>query len=76
MPIFEYNCKECGNQFESLVFGNEVPKCPKCQSNKIGKLMSPCGFISKGSLGAPSKKSAGTSGCGSCSASSCSGCGH
>jgi putative FmdB family regulatory protein len=76
MPIFEYNCEQCGKQFEYLVFGKEEPECPECQSKQVCKLMSTCGFISKGSVGTPSKKSAGTSNCNSCSASSCTSCGH
>lgn len=41
MPIFEYKCNDCGNEFEELVFDrDECPACPKCQSTKTGKLMS------------------------------------
>jgi putative FmdB family regulatory protein len=35
MPIFEYKCLKCGNQFEHLVIPttkDEEPTCPKCQS--------------------------------------------
>ncbi len=76
MPIFEYTCEACGKEFEYLVFGNDEPECPECQSKKVCKLMSTCGFVSKAGLGAPPKRSAGTSSCGGCSASSCAGCGH
>ncbi|MBG0789400.1 MAG: zinc ribbon domain-containing protein [Desulfovibrionaceae bacterium] len=41
MPIFEYKCNDCGHEFEELVFDREeCPPCPKCQSEKTGKLMS------------------------------------
>ncbi len=76
MPIFEYKCESCGNEFEYLVFGSDVPECPQCQSKEVCKLMSTCGFVSKGGFDAPPKRSAGTSSCGSCAASSCAGCGH
>ncbi|MDP2753767.1 MAG: zinc ribbon domain-containing protein, partial [Nitrospirota bacterium] len=28
MPIFEYKCKSCGEDFEKLVFGNKEVSCP------------------------------------------------
>ncbi len=43
MPLFEFKCKKCGNQFEELVFsssGDEEIKCPKCGSVKVEKQMS------------------------------------
>jgi putative FmdB family regulatory protein len=40
MPIYEYNCSDCGHQFESLVRSNDVPQCPNCQSNHLEKLLS------------------------------------
>lgn len=76
MPIYEYQCQKCGKQFEQLVFGDESPNCPKCDSPKVGKLMSCCGFVSKGAGGETVATTAGASSCGGCSASSCAGCGH
>jgi len=76
MPIYEYQCKKCGEEFECIVFGNEKPGCPSCQSKNICKNMSACGFISRGSSGQTTSRSAGASGCGGCSASSCAGCSH
>ena len=40
MPIFEYTCRSCGNEFEKLVRGTQVPSCPKCQSEDLEKLFS------------------------------------
>jgi len=77
MPIYEYNCKNCGNNFEYLVFGNDKPECcPACNSPKVNKLMSACGFLSKGESGETIKSSGSSTSCGSCSSSSCSSCGH
>ncbi|MCG6892734.1 MAG: zinc ribbon domain-containing protein [Desulfobacteraceae bacterium] len=76
MPIYEYRCEKCGQEFESLVFGSETPSCIRCSSNKVEKLMSLCGHVTKGSGGQTVSRSAGASSCGSCSASSCAGCGH
>lgn len=74
MPIYEYQCKGCGHQFEALVFGQEAPACPDCDSAKVCKLMSTCGFVSKGAGGQTVSSS--SSSCGGCQASSCSGCGQ
>ena len=76
MPIYEYHCKNCDQDFEYLVFGSEKPDCPSCKSKKVSKLMSACGFISKGSGGETVSSSAGASSCSGCAASSCAGCGH
>ena len=75
MPIFEYQCKGCGLQFEKLVFGQESPACPDCDGTRVCKLMSSCGFISKGAGGETVGASAGSSACGGCTAGSCAGCG-
>jgi putative FmdB family regulatory protein len=69
MPIFEYICKECQHEFESLVFGRDKAKCPKCQSQKLSPqlsvfAMSSKGMSSAGATSAPQSASAGA--CGSC----------
>ncbi len=40
MPIFEYLCKDCGRQFETIIFGNSHPECPSCRSRALEKLLS------------------------------------
>lgn len=77
MPIYEYCCLECKNDFEYLVFRNEEPEgCPSCKSQKVKRLMSACGFVSKGSSGETVSSSASVgSSCGGCTAGSCAGCG-
>ena len=74
MPIYEYHCNKCEKDFECLVFGKERPNCPSCNSKKVNKLMSACGFVSKGSSGETVSASAGSS-CGGCAATSCATCG-
>ncbi|RPJ13798.1 MAG: zinc ribbon domain-containing protein [Desulfobacteraceae bacterium] len=76
MPIYEYHCDKCSHDFESIVFGKEKPVCPSCSSKKVHKLMSACGFMSKGTGGETVRTSASSSSCGGCSASSCASCGH
>ncbi|MEN8210928.1 MAG: zinc ribbon domain-containing protein [Thermodesulfobacteriota bacterium] len=77
MPIYEYRCNHCSENFETLVMGSSKPKCPSCNSKDLSRLMSACGFISKssGPSGETTVKSAGSSACGSCSSSNCSSCG-
>jgi len=40
MPIYEYNCRACSNQFEALVRGSNVPVCPSCKSEDLERLLS------------------------------------
>ncbi len=41
MPIFEYACKSCGNEFEALVLPTTgAPSCPACQGTELEKLIS------------------------------------
>ncbi len=75
MPIYEYQCQECGNCFEYLVIGTPDPECSDCQSKKVTRQMSTCGFFSKGAGGETIRSSAADASCGGCSASSCAGCG-
>ncbi|MCG6906612.1 MAG: zinc ribbon domain-containing protein [Desulfobacteraceae bacterium] len=76
MPIYEYHCQKCGHDFEYLLLGAEEPECQACHSKEVCRLMSTCGFVSKGSGGQTLKTTAATSSCSGCSASSCAGCGH
>lgn len=82
MPIFEYKCQECGQEFEELVFDrDECPPCKKCGSAKTSKLMSCCRVKSGGGAdvdpGESSTDSAPSvpSGCAGCSGGDCSSCG-
>jgi putative FmdB family regulatory protein len=41
MPIFEYQCRACGHEFESLVLPTtSAPTCPECRSADLEKLVS------------------------------------
>ncbi|MCS7281378.1 MAG: zinc ribbon domain-containing protein [Desulfobacterota bacterium] len=72
MPIFEYSCLKCGEEFECIIFKDEKPECPKCGSLEAEKKMSTFG-ISVGYRFRPSS-SGSKSSCSTCSSSSCSGC--
>jgi putative FmdB family regulatory protein len=64
MPIFEYVCRECQHEFETLVFGRDKAKCPKCQSQKLSPQLSVFAMSAKGSSATQAPRGAG--GCGSC----------
>jgi putative FmdB family regulatory protein len=42
MPIYEYQCTACCHEFEELTLsaGDPEPACPKCDCDKVTKLMS------------------------------------
>jgi putative FmdB family regulatory protein len=40
MPIYNYSCRDCGADFDLLVFPSETPACPTCGSEKLERLLS------------------------------------
>ncbi len=40
MPIYEYECRKCGEQFELLVLKGTVAACPACESQELEQLIS------------------------------------
>jgi len=41
MPIYEYNCANCGEKFEALLRrAREEVKCPKCKGTTLRRLFS------------------------------------
>jgi putative FmdB family regulatory protein len=62
MPIFEYICQECQHEFETLVFGRDKAKCPKCESQKLSPQLSVFAVSAKSTAGSASP----TGACGSC----------
>ncbi|MBC8459323.1 MAG: zinc ribbon domain-containing protein [Deltaproteobacteria bacterium] len=71
MPIFEYKCLSCQEEFETLVLGsNDKVSCPHCEGNRLERLMSTCGFKSSGNF----TPSSGSSECSSCTSTDCSSC--
>jgi putative FmdB family regulatory protein len=48
MPLYDYRCRACGNQFEALVRGSVVPPCPACGSSDLERLLSHFAVSSEG----------------------------
>jgi putative FmdB family regulatory protein len=48
MPIFDYECRGCGRQFELLVLKTTVAECPSCQSRELEQLISGFAVSSEG----------------------------
>ena len=54
MPIFEYNCPNCGHRFEKLVLSSKRQqelRCPECNSPDVKKAISLFGSVGKGASG-------------------------
>ena len=48
MPIFDYQCRKCGEQFEMLVLKGTVAECPACQGQDLEQLISGFAVSSEG----------------------------
>jgi putative FmdB family regulatory protein len=73
MPIYEFRCASCGEEFETLVFARDArADCPKCGGTETRKLMST--FASKaGEKFTPA--TGGGSNCSGCASKNCATCG-
>lgn len=40
MPLYEYECRACGHQFEALVRAGNAPSCPACNAQDLERLLS------------------------------------
>ena len=48
MPLYEFECLDCGERFEALVLrGSDAPACPACKSAKLEQLISLFGVSSE-----------------------------
>jgi len=50
MPIYEYQCNDCGHQFEAMrkISAGPPDACPACGENALQKLVSKVAFRLKG----------------------------
>ena len=67
MPLFEFQCRKCGHQFEELLTLAEVEagevKCPACRSKQVEREFS--AFATGSSGGGPGGGGFGGGSCGS-----------
>jgi putative FmdB family regulatory protein len=71
MPIYAYHCRECGDDFQTLVRAGETPACPSCESEKLEQRLSLIASPNKGGeadSGAPACGADMPGGCGACPA--------
>jgi putative FmdB family regulatory protein len=52
MPIFEFDCRACGEHFEQLVLpwwdnAGKTPDCPACKSSDVERALSICAVSSE-----------------------------
>jgi putative FmdB family regulatory protein len=40
MPIYEFECEECGERFEELTAAGEAVTCPRCGAERIRRILS------------------------------------
>jgi putative FmdB family regulatory protein len=66
MPIYEYECSNCGKRFEKMqsITADPLTECMHCGSGPIRRVMHPVGVIFKGSgwYITDSRKSSGSEG--------------
>jgi putative FmdB family regulatory protein len=49
MPIYEYECRDCGHRFEYLVLrSSPAAECPACQKKDLKQLISLSAMSSEG----------------------------
>ena len=50
VPIYEYQCPDCGYQFEQLqkISDEPIRVCPNCEQTHVRKLVSQTSFVLKG----------------------------
>jgi putative FmdB family regulatory protein len=43
VPIYEFECRKCGAQFEELVPAGQAAPCPQCKSSEVTRRYSQIG---------------------------------
>jgi putative FmdB family regulatory protein len=48
VPLYEYLCRACKHEFETLVRSGDTPACPSCKGQDLERLLSiPAGVATK-----------------------------
>ncbi len=53
MPIYAYRCRDCGQEFSTLVMSGETPECERCASVHLDQQLSLIASPNKGGEAAP-----------------------
>ncbi len=55
MPLYEYRCERCGNEFEDWksISQRDEAECPECKSEKVQRLVRAFGMIGGSRSSAP-----------------------
>jgi putative FmdB family regulatory protein len=40
MPLYDFHCGSCGEEFERLVRGGDIVECPSCGGRNVERLLS------------------------------------
>jgi len=64
MPIFEYVCRDCHREFETLVTAARQPECPSCHGRDLEKQFSVFAVTASSSASSDVRATAGS--CGTC----------
>ncbi|MCD4784491.1 MAG: zinc ribbon domain-containing protein [Candidatus Eremiobacteraeota bacterium] len=78
MPLYEYYCDACGNNFDKICKAGTIDKdiaCPKCGKHENRRKLSVFSFGTRNSSGDLKLSPASKGNCASCSSSNCSSCG-
>jgi putative FmdB family regulatory protein len=43
VPIYEFECSQCGARFEEIVKAGATAPCPQCKSSEVQRRYSPIG---------------------------------
>ncbi len=72
MPIYEYVCEGCKEEFEVLLRGNEKPVCPSCGKRRLTKKFSvPAAHVEGNGIPPCPAQESGACGISNCSGGSC-----
>jgi putative FmdB family regulatory protein len=53
VPIYGFQCDDCGKEFETLVTASEKAACPTCDSHKLTRQLSLIAKPARGGESAP-----------------------
>lgn len=66
MPLYEYVCRRCRHDFETLVLAADVPSCPACRATDLERVLSVVAIPRSGGEGSAAMSAPPVGGCGSC----------